>query len=114
MRKLIMSVIEPVDNRLEIDTQSSTYPPEAHSFQVHLDGLPSEFLRIAHRLLVRSEITATHSASHALGACAIEPGFLNRAIFPAIGACWLFHGIQFTPYPCFSSLLPLAGAGVAP
>jgi hypothetical protein len=64
MRELVMSLVEPVDNALEVHTECSTYSSEAHSFQAHLHSLCFQYRIVTHRSTVRSEISLACFTSH--------------------------------------------------
>src|SRR5438067_13867661 len=112
MRELVMSRIEPVDDRLAVYTQSSAHSSEAHPFQVHLHGLCSELRRVTHRLLMRCEVAVALSASHTLSACAVEACFLLTTVTTTIRTRWLFHGSSLHLVPAFRhSWAPLTAWG---
>jgi hypothetical protein len=71
VRKLVMSLIEPVDNTLKVDIECSTYPSEAHPFQAHLHGLCFEGGSITHRSTVGSEVTLATLTPHSFATCVI-------------------------------------------
>ena len=70
-----MSVVEPIDYALEVDTKGSAYCSKAHPFQAKLDSLCFEGGIVAHWFLVRSEITLAILASHTLTTCVISACF---------------------------------------
>ena len=59
-----MSEVDPVDNRLEVDTEHTTNPTKAHPFQVQSDGGFFEGRVMTHRFRVRSEVVFALFTSH--------------------------------------------------
>ena len=64
MRELVMSLVEPVDNTLEVDPKRPTYSSEAHSFQAHLHSLCVQYRIVTHGSTVRSEVALATLTSH--------------------------------------------------
>ncbi len=112
MREHLMSLVEPVDDTLEVDAESSTHCSEAHPFQTHLYSLCFESRVITHRFLVRSEVTSTTLTTHTFGACVIGACVIGACFdysiwLPAIWArrvCCLhtpfYHSLHFSSLPC--------------
>ena len=63
-----MSLIEPIDHRLKVDTQRSTYGSEAHALQAQLYGLQTQCWIIPHRLLVGCEVPLASFTPHSFAA----------------------------------------------
>jgi hypothetical protein len=75
MRELVMSLVEPVDNTLEVHTECSTYSSEAHPFQAHLHSLCFQYRIVTHGSTVGSEVALATLTSHSFAACVIGTCF---------------------------------------
>ena len=70
-----MRLVEPIDNRLEVDAQCSANCSEAHPLKTHLDSLGFEGRVVAHWFLVRGEVALATLTPHTLGACVVSACF---------------------------------------
>lgn len=66
-----MSLVDPVDNTLEVHTQHSTNTAKAHAFQVQSNRGFFEGGVVAHWFRIGSEIAFTVFTSHTHGTSAV-------------------------------------------